>query len=331
MQPLTLRFPKALLPVGNVPALFHVADRLCRGGVKEAVVNLHHLGSRLREEIERRGPEGVRFFFSQEKRILGTGGAIRKAEDLLRNERFLVHNGDALSDVDLDALLAFHRSRGAVATLVLRESPNAERYGVLEVDGEGWIRRILDCGAETRGALRTHFCGIHLIEPELFARIPKGYSCIVRDVYMEILREGGKIAGFVHGGFWREIGKPGELFRANMDFLEGGFPPDYYARAGCPRPPRLAVAPSSTPVDPGALREPILVGAEVRVGRGCRLGPKAVIGGESRIGEGASLSIALVLPGSRIAAGSRVRRAIAFPAGEGETALLSVGKGSGLG
>src|SRR5438105_13823420 len=175
LRPLTDRVPKPLVPVCGLPFLQYNFALLHHAGVRDVVINTHHLGA----EMEKGARElahriGIDLSISNEKgHILGTGGGLRHAAQLLGAETFFLLNGDMLFDVDLLAALKAHRERGAVATMVLAPYPKGASYGAVELDAEQRVRRIAGRGVPPEpGLLRTHFTGVHVMEPEVLSRLP---------------------------------------------------------------------------------------------------------------------------------------------------------------
>jgi len=229
LRPLTDDRPKALVAVGGRPMIEYPLRMLAAAGVERVVVNLHHFGDRIRETLEDGSRFGLGIEYSPEKTILDTGGALLQARPLLEGASFFLANCDALLDVDLEAVWAFHAERGAVATLVLRHDADAERYGPIDVDADGRIRRFLDQPPTYEEPLeRLMFCGVHVISREIFAHMPAGGAfSITRDVYGRAHREGAALYGFRYDGYWRDLGTPENIEQASRDVDGGRFVPSY--------------------------------------------------------------------------------------------------------
>lgn len=277
--------PKPLLPVCDIP-LIRYAVALLRGhGVDEIAVNLHHRGDLIRAEL------GDGFHYSDEPEILGTGGGIvRLADWLTRGGRdsFLVVNGKIVTDVDLGALLRHHDATNAAATMVLREVPDAAKWGAIEVDDAGRVTRILDQG--TPGAHACMFTGIHVLSPRLLARLPPtGPSDSIRQAYIPALLAGERIESILHAGYWHEHSTPERYLQGNWNLLSGSVNLTY------PPGPLLRIAPSAT-VAPDAV-----------------LGPHVVIGARSVVHPGARLDRVVVWPDSTVT--GTITNAIVTPRG----------------
>jgi mannose-1-phosphate guanylyltransferase len=195
--------PKPLLPVADIPLIRYSVALLAGHGVRDIVVNLHHRGDLLEDELGDGSALGVRLTYSREEQILGTGGGIRRALPFLGEEPFLVVNGKIVFEVDVTAVLDQHRRSGAAATLVVRPDPDARRWGAIDApSGGGRIRALLGDG-------ELMFTGVQVINPPLVAPLPANEErCIVRDVYVPWLSGGGHLDAYVATGYFMEHSTP---------------------------------------------------------------------------------------------------------------------------
>lgn len=229
LRPHTEQRPKALIDVGGRPMIEYPLRLLAAAGVEDVVINLHHLGEQIRDTLGEGGRYGVRIHYSPEDPILGTGGGVAQARALLGDEPFALANCDALLDVDLAEVWKLHGERRALATLVVRADPQAARYGLLELDETGLVRRFLGRPPGVAATLAQRmFCGLHVIAPEIFAYMPSaGSFSITRDVYRPLVENGAPLYGFDHGGYWRDLGTPESLAAAREDLARRRFAPPY--------------------------------------------------------------------------------------------------------
>lgn len=229
LRPITERMPKALVEVGGRPMIAYALEQLAAAGVTRVVVNLHHHGEALRHRLGDGREFGVEIAYSPEDPILETGGGIARARPLLGDGPFFVVNCDAFCDADLDALGRRHAASGVLATLLLREDPEAARYGLVEVDEEDRIARFLGRsapGAESRGLSPRMFCGVHVISPAIDAWFPSSPAfSITRDVYAPAVAGGAHLEGITHAGYWRDLGTHEALAAAERDLASGVFVP----------------------------------------------------------------------------------------------------------
>jgi mannose-1-phosphate guanylyltransferase len=210
LRPLTDHRAKALVPIGDRPALAHLLDRLRAAGISRFVVNAHHHLDQLRAFA--RGPGGVGVALSEELELLGTAGGVERAGGLLGAGDVLLWNGDIVADVDAAALAAAH---GDGATLVVQ--PLARGQGSVGLDEAGRVVRLRQesFGHEARGG---HFLGIHVLGAELRARLP-GRGGLIEDVYLPALARGVTLRTHFFEGAWYDIGTTASYLDVNMAWL----------------------------------------------------------------------------------------------------------------
>ncbi len=216
LRPLTDTIPKALLDVGGAPMIEGVIRRLKAAGVTQLVVNLFHLGDRIVEFLAAKGDFGLRIDFTREAELLDTGGGLKNAAWFFDDgQPFFLHNVDILSDFDLEGLLRFHRTVGALATLAVQSRPGPRQ---LLFDREGRL-----CGRESPEGLewatgplsdveRLAFTGIHVIDPAIFHRMTETGVFPITRTYLRLAEEGERIVAYrADGKYWQDIGSPEKL------------------------------------------------------------------------------------------------------------------------
>jgi NDP-sugar pyrophosphorylase family protein len=223
LRPVTETLPKPLLPVAGRPILEWNLLLLKRHGITEVIINLHHLGEQIVSALGDGARLGLRLAYSHEPTLQGTGGGIKQAAPFLQDGPFLVLNGDTLSDCDLTALIAAHRASGALATLALRDDPDAATWGPVTLDAHGRILQIKGNPplAEPRAALPAcMFAGIHVMEQTVLSAMPSGPGSII-DVYGSLLRQGRPLHGYRMSGYWSDIGTLERYHQVQRDVAEG--------------------------------------------------------------------------------------------------------------
>jgi len=223
LRPLTETLPKPLLPVAGRPILEWNLLLLKRHGITEVIINLHHLGDQIVRALGDGARFGLRLAYSHEPTLQGTSGGIKQAAPFLKDGPFLVLNGDTLSECDLTALIAAHRASAALATLAVRDDPEASTWGPVTLDAHGRILQINGNPplAEPRAALPAcMFAGIHVMERAVLNAIPSGPGSII-DVYGSLLRQGRPLQGYRMSGYWSDIGNPERYAQAQRDVAEG--------------------------------------------------------------------------------------------------------------
>lgn len=222
LRPLTNATPKPLLPVAGTPMIVWNLLLLKRHGIRDVVINLHHLGAMIEEALGDGARFGMRITYSHEPVILGTGGGIKQVESWFGGEPVLVLNGDTLFDLDLTSLIAFHREQEAAATLVLRQDPEAARWGLVEVTDQAQVLRITGRGRSLSPPTTARmFAGIHILHPRLLRSLPVGKESSIIDAYVQGIQEGERIMGYDFDGYWTDVGTPDRYAQVERDAAAG--------------------------------------------------------------------------------------------------------------
>jgi mannose-1-phosphate guanylyltransferase len=214
LRPVTYTMPKPIVPLAGRPLMGWAVDALLAAGIRDFVVNLHHLPEPIERYLRHRYASRARFEFSFEPEILGTGGGVRKVRPLLENDsEFFLVNGDTIQFPPYDALRA---SGDALAALTLRHPPEGDRFTPVYFDDGA----ITGFGKGTGEPLM--FSGTHLISNRIFNYLPdKDFSGIVDEVYQPVIDSGReRIAGFVDDGIWFDIGTPQRYMNASRTLLD---------------------------------------------------------------------------------------------------------------
>src|SRR5574341_1053471 len=257
MRPLTLLRAKPALPVLDRPLLQHTLERLAKAGVRDVVVNLHHLPESVVRVLGAGRRQGLRIRCSIEREILGTGGGPRQVREFFGREPLLLVNGNVYFDFDLSTLVARHRASGALATLALRPQPDERAYSSVVTDRRGRILSIAGRPRPANGAV-SMFASVHVLDPSLLERLPEGASDSVRDLYVPLLAEGAYLAGVRCTGAWYDFGRPSLYRDAQLRMLRG-------------RGRREVLAGSGARVAAGAVVRRSVLGARSRVAKNARV------------------------------------------------------------
>jgi mannose-1-phosphate guanylyltransferase len=322
LRPLTETIPKPLLPLMERASLHHVLDHLARHGVHEVVLSSSYLEAAFHAFIEERRGDPIITWIT-EAEPLGTGGAIVNAlEALATDEPFFALNGDILTDLDLAAMLAFHRERGATATIALTHVDDARPFGLVPIEADGRVVEFREKPQElVPGDINA---GTYVLEPPALAGWPRGDEVsIERQIFPSLIGDGRPLYGFVSDAYWLDIGTPQKYLQAHFDILEGkvnGEPAyaapciassanvDLRAHLG-----RWVVVGEGASIGADAqIDDSVLhAGAVVDVGArvvGSILGPRSVVGAgatltDGALAEGALVPPGLILDGARVSAG----------------------------
>ena len=292
LRPLTADQPKPLLPVVNRPILEHVLRLLRRHGFDETVVTVQFLASLVRTYFGDGSELGMRLSYATEETPLGTAGSVRNAKAALEDDAFLVISGDALTDIDLGALVAAHRAKGALVTCCLTRVPDPLDFGIVVSDGDGRIERFLEKPTWGQVFTDTVNTGIYVMEPEVFEHVEAGTAVDWSgDVFPRLLALGAPLYGHVAEGYWEDVGSLESYLRAQADVLQRKVDVDV---DGFEVAPGVWVG-EGVDLSPDAeLVGPLCIGDHVKVEAGARIGELTVLGDNVVVKGGATLERAVV-------------------------------------
>jgi NDP-sugar pyrophosphorylase family protein len=296
LRPLTYRTPKPLLPIANQAFLERQLAWLARHGVDEVVLSLGYLP----DAFEAHFPDGrfgdLVLRYAVEDHPLGTAGAIRYAAHGL-DERLVVCNGDVLTTLDLDALVAFHDARGAEATICLTKVADPSAFGVVPTRADGEVVAFVEKPPKGKAPTNWINAGTYVLEPSVLQRIPERLTVsIERETFPRMLVDPSRLYAMASDAYWIDIGTPDKYLQAHADVLRG-------VLGGSPAPGARETSPGvwvqgDAQVDAEARVEaPVLLGDGVRVEAGARVAGSAV-GAGSVVEAGARLLRAVVHEGA---------------------------------
>ena len=345
LRPLTYTVPKPVMPLAGRPFLSFMLDWLRGHGVDEVILSCGFMSGGVRSVL---GDiyDGMRLRYVVEDEPLGTAGALRMAHDSgLLEERFLVLNGDVLTDIDLSAELTEHERTGAAITLALHPVEDTASYGVVPIDAEGRVKAFLE-KADADAPTNLINAGAYVVDREVVESIPAGRAVsFEREVFPKLVGRG--LYGHAAEGYWIDIGAPERYLEATWDLLAG--------RVGSALPPRdvtgsliyehclvagAHIGPQSVlgrhcsvgtdaRVERAVLHDRVTVGEDarivecvlaerVRVGAGAQLARGTLVGGAASVGRGAQLGERVRLdPGASVPDRARIEAGAHVPAGEG--------------
>jgi len=207
LRPITAELPKALVPVNGRPLIEYTLLLLKKHKIENIIINLHHQGQKIMDALQSGSKWGVRISYSHEPEILGTGGGLKKVQSYLTDGPFILINGDILTDVNLQEVVAFHHRNKAVSTLVLRQDEDADAWGAVELDSNDSVRSIRGKPQSPDSGLKKRmFTGIHVLDPRIFTYLPPEGHFNIMDAYVQMLQRQETIKGFTMVGYWRDIG-----------------------------------------------------------------------------------------------------------------------------
>ncbi|MFN2521809.1 MAG: sugar phosphate nucleotidyltransferase [Mycobacteriales bacterium] len=292
LRPMTANQPKPLLPVVNRPIMEHVLRLLKRHGFDETVVTVQFLASLVRTYFGDGDELDMHLSYATEEMPLGTAGSVKNAEDALRDDSFVVISGDALTDIDLSALVAAHRERGALVTVCLKRVPDPLEFGIVITDEESRIERFLEKPTWGQVFSDTVNTGIYVMEPEVFAHVAKGEQVDwSADVFPKLVEAGAPLFGYVADGYWEDVGTHDSYLRAQADVLNRQVQVDI---DGFEVAPGVWIGEGAEVDAEAVLKGPLCIGDYAKVEAGAELREFTVLGNNVVVKGGAFLDRAVV-------------------------------------
>jgi len=196
LAPLTDDTPKSMIRVGGRPLLEYTVTWLRRYGVREVVINLHHLPEAVTGYFGDGSRWDLRITYTHEPDALGTAGGVKNAADFFDGP-FFVWYGDNLSTCRLDRLWEFHRAQGGLATIALYQREDPSQSGILDLDARHRISRFLEKPKPNEVFSHWVSAGIFVLDPEVLLAIPGGRPVdFGRDVFPALLAQGRPLYGY---------------------------------------------------------------------------------------------------------------------------------------
>jgi mannose-1-phosphate guanylyltransferase len=294
LRPLTVRVPKPVVTLVDRPFIAFMLEWLRGHGIDEVVLSCGFLADSVHEVLGDGSRYGVRLHYMAEPEPLGTGGALKYAEELL-GERFVVCNGDILTDLDLGAQIDQHESTGAVATLALARVEDPSAYGLVKLEGDRRVNAFIEKPAGDDGAEEPLIsAGAYVLDRSVLDLIPAGRPVsIEREIWPRLIGNG--MYGYVGSGYWLDIGSPDKYMQGSFDLIEGLIKSSLGALMGADG---LAIDPSARVA--GRVVGAALLGAGVELAEGAQAGSLAILGPGVRVHAGARVERSIVLDGAEI-------------------------------
>ena len=300
--PLTGEVPKPMAPVVDTPILGHIFDLLAAHGVEEVHVNVHYLADTLLGAYGKESRvNGMEVHLNREESLLGTAGGVRRLADEF-DDTFVIVSGDALTDVDLGELVAFHKEKGALATIALRRVFDTSEFGVVDIDEEDNIRGFQEKPDPKEAISTLANTGIYVLEPRALEYIPEDtFFDFAKDVFPQFLENGESFVGYQEDFYWSDIGTLEAYRQAQYDVLSGR------VRVKIPgekRSESLWVG-EDAQIHPAASMEGyVVVGRDAVVGRDVTLVGDVTVGSDCWVRPGATIKSSILLPGASVGDGA---------------------------
>ncbi len=308
LRPLTSDVPKPVVSLVDQPFIGYMFEWLRFHGVDDVIMSCGFLADGVRAVLGDGSSFGIRLRYVEEPKPLGTGGALKYAQDLL-DERFFMLNGDVLTDIDLSKQLEQHSRTGARATLALIGVDDPSAYGLVHCREDCSVTEFLEKPGPEQG-INTNLvnAGAYILQREILDDLaPAGTNIsIERDVFPKLVDRG--LYGYEASGYWLDIGTPRRYLQATYDILEGRVTTQVGKRlsaAGLRLLPADGVG--------GRIAAPALIGEGCEIAANARIGGRVVLGRGVKIGAGAVVEASVLLDGVSVGPRTHIKGAIVSP------------------
>jgi mannose-1-phosphate guanylyltransferase len=303
LRPLTSTVPKPVVRLVDRPFIAFMLEWLRGHGVDDVIMSCGFLADGVRDVLGDGSQLGIRLRFVEEPDPRGTAGALKLAEPML-DERFLMLNGDVLTDIDLTAQIAQHEATGARATLALVPVADPTAYGLVVLREDHSVRDFVEKPSSDNVESNLISAGAYVLEREILELVALDRNVsIEREVWPRLIDNG--LYGFAASGYWLDIGTPARYLQGTFDILEGNVRTAVSERLGGD----WLVVDDGAQVFGRAI-PPAVLERGVRVAEGARVGSLVVLAQDVSVGAGSTIERAVVLAGTQIAEGCELRDCI---------------------
>ena len=231
LRPFTFEVPKPLLPVVNIPLVGYQFALLKKYGIDEVVLAVGYKSGDFKKIFNIGKQMGLKIVLSVENKTLGTAGGIRNAYKFFadKKEPFLVFNGDILADFNLQKILDYHKEKSASITIGLVKVVNPSVYGLVITNEDMKIQKFIEKPSQQDIVSDTINAGVYIFDsPEIIKAIPENKEIsLEKEIFPLLIEQGQPLFGYIHYGYWLDIGTIESYKKANFDVLSGKFNPDY--------------------------------------------------------------------------------------------------------
>lgn len=308
LDPLTRNVPKPLVPIVNRPVMEYLVELLKRHGFNEIMVNLHYLGDQIEGYFGDGSKWGVKIHWSHEERLWGDAGSVKRVEDFLRDDTFIVIGGDDLTDMDLSRLIRTHKDKHALATIALSLVDDPSEYGIVLMNEDSRITRFLE---KPKGEVifsNTANTGVYVFEPEIFELIPRGILYLFgKQVFPLLLEQRLPLYGHLTAAYWKDVGNLKIYQQTHKDVLEG--------RVNTQLPlnevRKYTWMGDNVEIDETAeIGYPVAIGNNVKIMAGAKVLENTVIGDNCAVEEGAVVQDSILWGGAVVMRGTHLERCV---------------------
>ncbi len=293
LEPLTLAVPKPMVCVANRPIMQHNIELLKKYGITDICANIHYFPEQIEAYFDKGVDFGVNLSYSFEENLLGTAGGVRRMAEICGgvDDTFVVLSSDALTDIDLDGMIAFHKRKRALATIALYSVIDTSQFGVVVLDDKEKVTAFQEKPPVGKALTNLANTGIYVFEPEIIDMIPRNkFHDFGHQLFPRLVKAGKDVYGYMMNEYWSDVGNLEQYMIANFDLMDQNV---------------------QTPLHLGQNEEGIWIGEGVLLEKDVVLDPPMILGDGVQILEGARITGPAII-GDRtiVGAGSKITKSV---------------------
>ena len=307
LRPLTCNTPKPMLPLMGTPFIEWMLTNLRDQGIDEAILAVQYLADRFRDTLGDGSRLGMKVHIIEEPEPRGTAGAVKHVAHLLDDTTF-IFNGDVMTDLDLRAMLAYHRQRQSELTIALTPVEDPTAFGLVETTEAGRITRFLEKPRPEEVTTNMINAGTYIMEPHLLDYIPAGqHYMFERGLFPTALQNNHPMFGFASDAYWTDIGKPQTYLDVHHDILNGKV---RFALPGTQAQDQLWQGQHVSIAASAQIHGTVVLGDGVVIGENVIITGPTIIGAHSVIGAGSQIRASVLWQHNQIGTECVIDRAV---------------------
>lgn len=312
LDPLTRNVPKPMVPVINQPVMEHIVHLLVKHGFNEIYCNTHYLGDQIENYFHSGNSLGAQMYFNREEELQGTAGGVKRVADntdfFSGDETFLVIGGDDLTSVDLTAMLKFHQSKKALATIALTTVTDPSQFGVVVLEEGGRIANFVEKPKPGTAPSNLVNMGVYLFEPQILDLIPSGkFHDFGKELFPFLLEQKEPFYGYTTNDYWRDVGNLSEYRECHNDFFESTNLLNVNVQEV---EPGLWIGENAQIDSSATIEAPCVIGPNCVIGPKARVCDRSVLGEGTIVGEGATVANSILWARSHVEPNTHLVRCI---------------------
>lgn len=302
LQPITSTRPKHLIKVGGKPILEHCLNAVKTSGIEEALIVIHYMGDAIRQYFSDGEKFGLKIEYVEQKAVLGTGNAVNVVEPHVKDDFLLVYGDLLFSAEAVKNVIDLHKKEKPAATMAVVPVENPEDYGIVELEDEKHVKRIVEKPNRNEAPSNLANAGIYVFSTEIFDKVRETSASArgeweITDAISQLLNEKKTVfAVKILQDDWVDIGRPWDLLEANrwalmrMDHKVCG-----YVESGAHLIGPVTVAETARIRSGAYIEGPAFIDEESDIGPNCYIRPYTSIGKKVRVGNACEIKNSIIM------------------------------------